>query len=127
MVGDKIRSGLVWLNQAESAQPAASSQSNNSEYDLGDIMSNPLNRIHNAFTAQLPLELVDTLNQAYFLHLLATDPGKVIPPGKSLLSMMARSSHMSGDGSVESGTSILHDRVEKVVHQAFWTEVRISF
>lgn len=70
--------------------------------------------------ASLPLELVDTLNHTYFLHLLATDPGKVLPPGKSLLSMMARPHDQRPDGGVPS----LEDRVTDIVQRAFWDEVR---
>ncbi len=65
----------------------------------------------------LPLELVDSLNQGYFLHVLATDPAQVLPPGKSLLSVLSRPhSHINH-------TSALHDRVEDLVHRAFWDEV----
>ncbi|KAF9464987.1 hypothetical protein BDZ94DRAFT_1296760 [Collybia nuda] len=67
----------------------------------------------------LPPELLHVLNQAYFLHVLATDPAKLIPPGKSLLSMMTRSQPVSIPETTE---TVLHDRVEKVVHQAFWNE-----
>jgi hypothetical protein len=68
----------------------------------------------------LPPELLHVLNQAYFLHVLATDPAKLIPPGKSLLSMMARS---EGAPVPDTAETALHDRVERVVHKAFWNEV----
>ncbi|KAJ6593983.1 hypothetical protein B0H19DRAFT_1205374 [Mycena capillaripes] len=58
----------------------------------------------------LPNELVQVLNQTYFLHLLATEPETVIPDGKTMLSMMAHS------------PAQLHDRVEKAVHVAFWRQ-----
>jgi len=86
------------------------------------------------FGSMLPTELVEILNQAYFLHLLATDPARVLPPGKSLLSMMTRqhtkissSTTASTSGELKSynDESVLHDRVEQVVHTAFWNEVRI--
>jgi hypothetical protein len=70
----------------------------------------------------LPLELVDILNNAYFLHLLATDSSQVLPPGKSLLSVMSRS-HTASDGDPE---TTLHRKVEDIVHKAFWEEVRTS-
>jgi len=70
----------------------------------------------------LPIELVDILNHTYFLHLLATDPKQVVPPGKSLVSMMSRSRKDEKD--VAEPT--LHDRVENLVHKAFWEEVRTS-
>ncbi|KAG6820248.1 hypothetical protein H0H93_003412 [Arthromyces matolae] len=60
----------------------------------------------------LPTEL---LNQAFFIHSLATDPSSVLPPNKSLLAMMA-------DAPTAPKQSALHARVERVVHQAFWDE-----
>ncbi|KAM6502212.1 hypothetical protein JOM56_002189 [Amanita muscaria] len=70
----------------------------------------------------LPLELVDALNQTYFLHLLANEPDKVIPPGKSLLSMLAHS-HIAGD-KPESTARMedLEDRIKEAAHKAFWDE-----
>jgi hypothetical protein len=70
----------------------------------------------------LPGELVQILNDAYFLHVLATDPAKVIPPGKSLLSMMVRSQHRE-QSTAPDAITILHDKVEEAVHKAFWNEV----
>ncbi|KAF8070517.1 hypothetical protein FPV67DRAFT_1624142 [Lyophyllum atratum] len=63
----------------------------------------------------LPPELLQLLNQAYMLHVVATDPAKVLPPGKSLLSVMARAPPPPDP-------SPLHAKVEKVVHKAFWDE-----
>ncbi|KAG6915463.1 hypothetical protein DXG01_011367 [Tephrocybe rancida] len=60
----------------------------------------------------LPTEL---LQQAFFLHALATDPTKMLPPGKSLLAMMARAPPALAPSAV-------HARVEHVVHAAFWDE-----
>ncbi|KAH7913134.1 T-complex protein 11-domain-containing protein [Hygrophoropsis aurantiaca] len=70
----------------------------------------------------LPLELVQILNHAYFLHLLATDPQQVLPTGKSLLSVMSRP-HDEPD--VTSKPS-LRNRVEDIVHRAFWDEATES-
>ncbi|KAG6842187.1 hypothetical protein C0991_001680 [Blastosporella zonata] len=60
----------------------------------------------------LPPEL---LQQAFFLHALATEPARVLPPGKSLLAMMARAPPIPQP-------SALHAQVEHVVHKAFWDE-----
>jgi hypothetical protein len=68
----------------------------------------------------LPDELVHVLNEVHFLHVLATAPSKVIPPGKSLLSMMVHSQHRSQP---PPASDALHDRVEQAVHRAFWNEV----
>lgn len=70
----------------------------------------------------LPLELIEILDKTYFLHLLATDPGQVLPPGKSLLSAMSRP-HVHSEGDPE---PTLQNKVEKLAHKAFWDEVRIS-
>jgi hypothetical protein len=69
----------------------------------------------------LPLELVDSLNQAYFIHLLATDPEKVLPPGKSILSMISRphTQPKNEEGALPS----LKDKVEDIAQRAFWDEV----
>ena len=69
---------------------------------------------------QLPVDLLDLLNQAYFLHLLANDPSKVLPAGKSLLSVMSRP-HVMRRGNDELPT--LQEKVEVMVHKAFWDEV----
>ncbi|TFY53133.1 hypothetical protein EVG20_g10253, partial [Dentipellis fragilis] len=67
----------------------------------------------------LPVELVDLLNETYFLHLLATDPSKVLPPGKSLLSMMTQP-HVREQK--EGAVPGLQEKVEEVLHRAFWDE-----
>ncbi|KAH0827512.1 hypothetical protein J3R83DRAFT_4225 [Lanmaoa asiatica] len=66
----------------------------------------------------LPVELIDILNNAYFLHILATDPAQVLPPGKSLLSVMS-SSHTTANGDAK---PTLRSKVEDLVHKAFWDE-----
>ncbi|KAJ7251514.1 hypothetical protein B0H12DRAFT_1119337 [Mycena haematopus] len=68
----------------------------------------------------LPQELVQVLNQTYFLHLLATEPEIVVPDGKSLLSMMAHS-HLKSQATPEP-VAQLHERVENAVHGAFWSQ-----
>ena len=72
----------------------------------------------------LPVELVDSLNQVYFLHRLATEPEKVIPPGKTLLSMMIQSQMDSEKGTQKQETNLM-ERIKEVAHRAFWNEVRI--
>jgi hypothetical protein len=68
----------------------------------------------------LPAELVALLNNAYFLHILATDPGQVLPPGKSLLSVMSRAR------TADDTPPTLQSKVEDLAHKAFWEEVRTS-
>ena len=65
----------------------------------------------------LPMELYGLLDQAYHLHMLATDPQAVIPPGKSLLSVLSR------PHAERHPPSVLHERVGDMVHRAFWDEV----
>lgn len=72
----------------------------------------------------LPIALVEILNYSYFLHLLATDPASVLPPGKSLLSVMSKP-HTTRHDAAEDDLPRLRDRVHDVVHKAFWDEVHI--
>ncbi|KZP18732.1 hypothetical protein FIBSPDRAFT_920337 [Athelia psychrophila] len=67
----------------------------------------------------LPLELVDSFNHAYFLHLLATDPAQVLPPGKSLLSVLSRSP-AAADGAKDAES--IQNKVEQMMRKAFWNE-----
>ncbi|KAF8345901.1 hypothetical protein F5887DRAFT_964000 [Amanita rubescens] len=71
----------------------------------------------------LPVELIHALNQTYFLHLLANDPDKVIPPGKSLLSMLAHS-HVAFQGSnqFDAENDTLRESIRQVAQRAFWDE-----
>ncbi|KAG6903033.1 hypothetical protein C0995_007466 [Termitomyces sp. Mi166 len=55
------------------------------------------------------------LEEAFFLHALATEPGRVLPPHKSLLAVMAHAPSAPQ-------RSALHAHVEGVVHKAFWDE-----
>ncbi|KAJ7178476.1 hypothetical protein C8R43DRAFT_871689 [Mycena crocata] len=67
----------------------------------------------------LPQELLEILNQTYFLRILATEPETVIPDGKSLFSMMA---HSRLKPESTEPVAVLHDRVEKAIHDAFWNQ-----
>ncbi|KAF5325934.1 hypothetical protein D9611_000228 [Ephemerocybe angulata] len=71
--------------------------------------------------AVLPPELVDSLNQVYFLHRLATEPEKLVPPGKTMLSMMIHS-QMKKEKSNQDQSEVLLERVQEVAHRAFWNE-----
>lgn len=79
----------------------------------------------------LPVELMEALNQTYFLHLLLTDPGSVIPPGKSLLSMLIHANFVPGGNEAEGKAKDAHeaiaDRVKEVAHRAFWAEVCLVY
>ena len=85
--------------------------------------STPLLPVSTLAPTVLPIELVQTLNSTFFLHLLATDPERVLPPGKSLLSMMSapRTNSQSQGGSLPE----LEDRVKDVIYGAFWKEVPV--
>ncbi|KAI0035874.1 hypothetical protein K488DRAFT_82634 [Vararia minispora EC-137] len=80
-----------------------------------ELATHPLLKFLPASTF-LPVELLDVLNHTYFLHLLSTDPSKVVPPGKSVLSMMTKPHAAAG---VEAHPA-LKAQVEEVVHKAFW-------
>ncbi|KAJ6499218.1 hypothetical protein C8R45DRAFT_981598 [Mycena sanguinolenta] len=68
----------------------------------------------------LPYELVQILNNTFFLHFLATEPKLVVPDGKSLLSMMTHSRLKPQTN--EQPVAQLHERVENAVHAAFWSQ-----
>jgi hypothetical protein len=70
----------------------------------------------------LPFELVDLLNQVYFLHVLSTEPQKILPPGKSLLSALS-----GPHAQIENdGDSAMKERVGNIIRKAFWDEVFIT-
>ena len=70
----------------------------------------------------LPTELVDSLNQTYFLHLLVNDKEKVVPPGKSVFSMLMHSNFRLPQLEPD-GHSDLIERVKEAAHKVFWREV----
>jgi len=81
--------------------------------------------VPNASITALPLELIDALNQTYYLHLLVTDPHKVIPPGKSLLSMMTHVNLKKADQDQQDNIrEKTIDLVKEAAHRAFWNDVR---
>ena len=73
----------------------------------------------------LPIELVDILNHTYFLHVIATDPHKILPPGKSLLSALSRP-HTNSINHAEGPAAAIQAKVQDMVHKAFWDEVRFT-
>jgi hypothetical protein len=68
----------------------------------------------------LPADLLDLLNQTYFLHLLSNDSSKLLPPGKSLLSVLSQPNIPERR---DNEPPTLHDKVEEMIHKAFWDEV----
>ncbi|PFH51549.1 hypothetical protein AMATHDRAFT_175176 [Amanita thiersii Skay4041] len=55
--------------------------------------------------------------------MLVNNPDKVIPPGKSLLSMLAHSRlAFDKDADTEPKSRTLHDQIREVTHRAFWDE-----
>ncbi|KAJ8696776.1 hypothetical protein PTI98_006616 [Pleurotus ostreatus] len=72
---------------------------------------------HPASHGTLPHELIESLNRAYWLHVLAVDPSQILPPGKSLLAMMMRTEAHRSEAKTD-----LHRTVEGIVHKAFWDE-----
>lgn len=82
---------------------------------------------HAAF-ALLPTEIVESIQRTYFLHLLVNDPDKVVPAGKSVLSMMQHANfRLSGDqADKKDQETALFERVKDAAHKAFWTEVCLA-
>lgn len=70
----------------------------------------------------LPADLLDLLNQTYFFHLLANDPSKLLPPGKSLLSVLSQPNKRQRR---DDEPPTLNDKVEEMIHKAFWDEVQL--
>lgn len=64
--------------------------------------------------------LLDLIEQTHFLRMLLFNPDSVIPPGKSLLSMLTNAKFNE-----EKDSAILQS-VTRVAHQAFWSEVSVS-
>ncbi|KJA29057.1 hypothetical protein HYPSUDRAFT_61890 [Hypholoma sublateritium FD-334 SS-4] len=94
--------------------------------DDGAISPRPV-----ASSPQLPFELVEALNQTYFLHLLVTQPEKVVPPGKSLLSMMTHANYVAAEEDAKNSDKhdyakanhqAIEKKVKEVAHRAFWNE-----
>jgi len=67
------------------------------------------------------------LNDIYFLHTLSNSPEMLVPPGKSLRSVLSGSQAAAalGDASDASGSSLpsFQQKVEEIAKQAFWDEV----
>jgi hypothetical protein len=70
----------------------------------------------------LPIELVETIERIYFLHVLATEPTSILPPGKTLVSALASVQESSSTEQIDE-SSTLHSHVEQAVHRVFWDEV----
>ncbi|KXN85380.1 hypothetical protein AN958_11480 [Leucoagaricus sp. SymC.cos] len=96
-----------------------------------------MNRLHHPSLVQqssrmlLPLELVQAIDQTYFLHILAIYPEKVLPPGKSLISVVTQ--EKLGDKEQEEAeknttTAVIEQQVTKAMRTAFWdlTAERLS-
>jgi hypothetical protein len=77
--------------------------------------------------ADLPQELVHAVNQTYFLHLLATEPAKVLPPGKSLISVVTQEKlgqTERGHGDLDKHPNATVERqVNQVMQNAVWDVV----
>lgn len=71
----------------------------------------------------LPPDLVSEVNHAYFLHILATNPKRVIPSGKSLISIVTQ--EKLGDSWLDDRDQKpkLEHRVAQSMHAAFWDSV----
>jgi hypothetical protein len=74
----------------------------------------------------IPSRLAGAAIQVSFLHILATDPSKVLPPGKSLLSLLSRSASRPPERK-EDSLPTLHEKIESIAHKAFWDEVGDGF
>lgn len=125
----------IWISSTENTaalevlkkelDSSTNTSSSNGQRDSGIVQPPPQMSPHPLLHSlskdtRLPLELLDSLNQTYFLHLLVNDPEKVLPPGKSLLSVLSKP-HARESRDTELPT--LQEKVEEVIHKAFWDEV----
>lgn len=105
-------------DSAESATGKATDTASVAAYPIHEAPRFPFSF---ATPTALPMELYTVLNQAYYLHTLATDPQTLLPAGKSLLSVLSRPHTDQPAGSA------LHERVETLVHRAFWDEASVCY
>ncbi|KAF9515447.1 hypothetical protein BS47DRAFT_1484512 [Hydnum rufescens UP504] len=71
----------------------------------------------------LPHDYHDKLNDAHLLHLLATQPLRVLPPGKSLASVFSDSTY---GASKPKAVKTLDEHISLMVMRAFWEEALLS-
>lgn len=71
------------------------------------------------------LQFENMIGDGQLLHLLATRPESVLPPGKRITSIFSDASAIQGDSS-KSVKSPVEERVSEIVHKAFWDEVRFQ-
>lgn len=78
-------------------------------------------------------ELHEELNRTAFLHVLATSPERVVPPGKTLRAALSGAEAQralrtdSGSDDDARAAVTLQEKVEEIAHRAFWDEVRKTF
>ncbi|KAJ3568389.1 hypothetical protein NP233_g5746 [Leucocoprinus birnbaumii] len=75
--------------------------------------------VHPDSKATFPLELVQAVNRTYLLHLLAIDPNKILPPGKSLISFVIQEK-LGAAENVENLAPPVQDQVTQTMRRAFW-------
>ncbi|KAI0305569.1 hypothetical protein B0F90DRAFT_1699120 [Multifurca ochricompacta] len=110
--------------QPQSSGRADSASVHNVSRDKSSVHIPPLATPHPLLRSlppmtHLPVDLLDLLDRAYFLHLLANDPSKVLPPGKSLLSVLSRPRVQLRQ---HDEPPTLQSKVEEMIHKAFWDE-----
>lgn len=71
----------------------------------------------------LPRNLISEVNQAYFLHLLAINPDRILPPGKSLISIVVQEKLGQNGRDDMDQRAKLQQRVAQAMHTAFWDAV----
>jgi len=63
------------------------------------------------------------IGDAQLLHVLATRPSAVLPPGKRIGSIFPDAFAIQ-EGPNKSTTFFIEEHVSEIVHKAFWAEVR---
>ncbi|KAF5354653.1 hypothetical protein D9756_005358 [Leucocoprinus leucothites] len=72
----------------------------------------------------LSAELIQAVNRTYLLHFLAIDPDKILPPGKSLISVVTQERLVLLDQQAENdgkpSPARVQEQVTKTMQRAFW-------
>jgi hypothetical protein len=125
-----------WADKGDESEMIRQQLQSRAVADVGSHGLSTFGKIQPSLTTQsaqpafpqnmLPPELIQTIERTHTLHLLATRPKTVLPPGKTLVSAL-----VSAAGRIETpeAPSALQTRVEQVVHTAFWDDVslRLNF
>ncbi|GJJ06572.1 hypothetical protein Clacol_000765 [Clathrus columnatus] len=88
------------------------------DFDIRIYM--PTRKIPQIRHPDFPMELLDRINETYLLHTVAMDPSEVLPPGKSVLSVLSSRTRLNT--SEPDSSKSLKQQVSDIMFKAFWDE-----